>query len=265
MVKIIDCESPESTANSLSGLFGCSISDLAHQLADVNVERIYEEDNPDCPPDEFLFRRLVSAFGPPEKPEDTCWFHLTRTFSGNRFSEGILPLGMALDAIWETILRTFEQTEHFPRLQSMKSDGVEDYLYRLKVPNPFHWGPYAMLVRESAFHAHKIGNHDYLGLPEIIEDICNAYLHKFDLSIHTDVATALVPCIVKFITKSEDNFHGIGPAVYYYYKCIRKEPFSWNANTCYDAKGRSIPPESILKIEYLPEIHNEQMQPIARK
>ena len=35
-----------------------------------------------------------------------------------------------------------------------------------------HYGPYAMLVREIAFNSQVVGNHDYLKIPEIIEDMC---------------------------------------------------------------------------------------------
>ena len=250
MIKVLDCEDQESTANSLSGLFGCSTADLFDQLINFDLERIYEEDDPHCPADEFLFKKLTSILGPPDKPEGICWFHLTRTFPENNFSEGILPLGMAIDTIWKTILRIFEETQHFLSLQSMRQNGVKNYHYQLKVPDPLHWGPFAMLVKESAFHAHEIGNHDYLELPEIIEDICNAYLNKSGLSIHAEVGKILVPCVVKFRREAENGLRGIGPAIYYYYKSIRKESFSRNANTCFDAGGKIIPRENILKIEY---------------
>lgn len=251
MINLIDCENQETTGNSLSVLFDCSVPELTHQLISVDVEKAYEEEEPNCSPDEFLFRRIVSVFGIPKQPEEVRWFHLTRTFRGNSFAEGILPLGMALDTIWHHIFQSFEGTPHFSRLKSLKNDGVKDYLYRLKAPDPFHWGPFAMLVRESAFHAKRIGNHDYLALPEIIEDICNAYLDRFGLSIYDEIAAALVPCIVKFRAEPDGPFRGIPPAIYYYYKSIRKEPFSGNANTCFDAGGKVIPPERILKIEYL--------------
>lgn len=35
-----------------------------------------------------------------------------------------------------------------------------------------HGGPYAILVREVAEHTKAVGQHDYLGMPEIIEDLC---------------------------------------------------------------------------------------------
>jgi hypothetical protein len=107
-----------------------------------------------------------------------------------------------------------------------------------------------MLVKEVAFHAHSIANHDYLQLPEIIEDICDYYLEKYGVSIHSDIESVLVPCIIKFRAKAKNDI-GIRPAIYYVYRCIRGEPVSQDANTCFDAKGRIIPPGDILKIEYL--------------
>ena len=251
MLKVIDCENQESAVNSLCGLFRCSSDDLCDQLLQIDIDRTYEQDEPDCPPDEFLYRRLVLAFGQPDEPQGIYWFHLTRTSPQNRFHEGILPLGMALDSIWEMVLSIFKFSQHFSRLQSMRMHGVSNYHYQLKTPDPFHWGPFAMLVRDVAFDAKRIGNHDYLWLPEIIEDICNDYLDKYGVSIHEDVVNALVPCIIKFVARDNNDTGCVGPAINYVYSCIRGEPVSHYANTCFDAGGRVIPPGDILKIEYL--------------
>jgi hypothetical protein len=76
---------------------------------------------------------------------------------------------MALDLIWDMLLEIFKSTQHFSQLKSMRGRSIGNDLYQLKVPDPFHWGPFAMLVKEVAFHAHSVGNHDYLELAEIIE------------------------------------------------------------------------------------------------
>ena len=237
MRKAIDCENQESAIDSVCGLFRCSSEDLRYQLQQIDIDTIYGEVWPDHPPEEFLYRKLVSAFGSPDRPQSIYWFHLTRTFPGNDFHEGILPLGIALNLIWDMLLSIFKSTQHYSRLVSMRTSGAGDRLYRLKVPDPFHWGPFAMLVKEAGFHAHRIGNHDYLRLPEIIEDICNCYLEKYGVSIHSDIEGVLVPCIIKFRTEAE-NDRCIRPAIYYVYKCIQGEPVSQGANTCFDARGK---------------------------
>lgn len=132
----------------------------------------------------------------------------------------------------------------------MRTQGEGNELYQLKVPDTFHWGPFAMLVKDVAFESHRIWNHDYLNLPEIVEDICNCYLNKFGTYIHSDIEKALVPCIIKF-RASADRDIGIKPAIYYIYKYIKEEPLSQGVNACFDAKGKVIPPKDIIKVEYI--------------
>ena len=108
-----------------------------------------------------------------------------------------------------------------------------------------------MLVRDVAFAPNNLSNHDYLLLPEIVEDICNGYLEKYQVSIHKDVVDALVPCIVKFVVRDNRDIGGIAPAISYLYKGIREEPISYYANTCFDAEGKVIPKTDILRIEYI--------------
>jgi hypothetical protein len=90
------------------------------------------------------------------KYDRTCWFHLTRTITANKFRQGILPLGQRLDAVW-------------------------DFLY--SVSDAMHWGPYALLIKDHAFKSEQIGNHDYFDSPEIVEDVCIYFTerHRFDL------------------------------------------------------------------------------------
>lgn len=248
---LLDCENLETASRSLCGLFRCSLKDLHDILRRIDIDRVYEQDEPDCTPDQFLHRNLVSALGEPHRPQDVCWFHLTRTSRCNRFTEGILPLGMALDAIWETLLAALRGSEHFSRLQDMRREGVSSYHYNLKTLNPFHWGPFAMRVRDVAFVPERLPNHDYLRLPEIVEDICNGYRSKYGISIQEEVVGVLVPCIVKFVVRGNSDAVGVGPAIHYVYRGIRGEPVSPFANTCFDARGKVIPESDILKIEYI--------------
>jgi hypothetical protein len=114
MQKVIDCENQESAVDSVCGLFRCSRDDLCFQLQQIDMDTIYGTIHPNCLPDEFLYRKLVSVFGSPDQPQSICWFHLTRTSRGNDFREGILPLRMVLDSIWDLILRAFESTDTIP-------------------------------------------------------------------------------------------------------------------------------------------------------
>lgn len=70
-----------------------------------------------------------------------------------------------------------------------------------------------MLVRESAFNASEMRNHDYLKLPEIIEDVCWGYQERFKESIQDEIMEALRPCIVKFEDRSGTRTDVIGPVL----------------------------------------------------
>ena len=240
---ILDCESESSTYRSLSNLFSCSKNDLISLLATIDIEAIYKdfESSPHIPPDEYVFQKAIEAFGVNAAPKIICWFHLTRTTKDATFKQGILPLGKALNGIWETLFNIFKGSEHYENLIDLKESGVKNYHYNLKTPDSFHWGPFGMLVKESAFKAKEMGNHDYLWLPEIIEDICNAYHDKFGFFIHDDVVKSLKPCIVKFKSHYRHDDGCVEAALYYLHACIQRERLCIDANTCFDGKGKIIP------------------------
>ena len=63
-----------------------------------------------------------------------------------------------------------------------------------------HSGPFAFLVRPIIFQSRQAGNHDYLGIPEIVEDICLSYEEMYGHSLRERFLEASRPCIVKFRT-----------------------------------------------------------------
>ena len=249
----LDCESQESTYLSLTKLFSCSKEDLIALLSAIDIEAIYQDfgSSPGIPPDEYVYQKATNAFGVHFAPKYICWFHLTRTTQDATFEQGILPLGKALNGIWETLFKIFESTKHHKNLVKLKASRVENYHYKLKTPDSIRWGPFAMLVKEAAFKANEIGNHDYLWLPEIIEDICNAYHDKYKFFIRDDVVNSLKPCIVKFKNHFRSDYGCIEAALYYLHACIRKEKLCLDTNTCFDGKCEIIPFEDIMKIEFV--------------
>jgi hypothetical protein len=192
-----------------------------------------------------------NRFGSAEREWDSVyWFHLTRVPAGTDFSDGILPLHLALDRIW-TGMMAIVDAEKRANLQSLRELGVPDYLYVLKTSNTALSGPYAMLVKESAFHSEVMGNHDYLAVPEIIEDICNGYHKQFGESIYEGIVSRLMKCVVKF-EWSEYDRAGLAPTVLSYCWCrVHNEALHIGANTCLDAGGKTIPREAIRTIEFL--------------
>jgi len=252
MKEILDCESFDVAISSISKIFDCGCHDILELLNKIDLEKSYSQQSPPYPANEFLFRRFVATFGDPKELEYVYWFHLTRTIPGNKFVEGILPLDKALDSIWNTLFKIFEHTDHYQKLKEMRVEGGKNYHYTLKSQNNFHWGPFAMLVRDIAFHAAEVHNSDYLRLPEIIEDICNAYSDKYGLSIHEEVIRPLSPCIVKFKSAKRKDNGCIEAAIYYLYTVTKHTSWSsFYGNTCFEGKCIAISPESILNVEYL--------------
>jgi hypothetical protein len=250
--RILDCESYASARKSLRDAFQISDGALIDFLTNLDVDEIYEAcDAAEEPRRGALVDAVESHFkceaGPIEK---VAWFHLTRTLPTTTFAEGILPLGLVLERIWHILISIPGDKERSANLETLKKIGVPDHLYQLKTTSAFHYGPYAMLVRETAFQSKQMGNHDYLGFSEIIEDICNGYREQFGQTIHWQISDALKPCIVKFEVNNPSAPTLLEPAVRYCWCKANGESLDLGANTCFDGKGVLIPYQSIKYIEF---------------
>lgn len=245
----LDCESAESTLRSLSAIYRTDERNLSDFFTSVDLDQHFRKTNPDLQADQELKRMLELAVGPQQRViSRTFWFHLTRVPIGTQFAEGILPLNDALPRVWAMLDGIFSGTHHQCRLRQMRQEGVANLQYNLKVPDSTHWGPYAMLVREIAFCAESASNHDYLKIPEIVEDICNGYAARFDEDIQSVVERSLVPMIVKLWMSEPEHQYGLSSAIYYAYASHNKEKLSWLANTCFDGHGQRIPNERIMSV-----------------
>ncbi len=252
MPLVLDCYSPHTAIESLCEAFRCTPEQLSDVCNTTDLVAKFErgwEDIP-VPFDQYLFDHLVNNLGEPKDFERICWFHGTRTTSGATFDEGILPLGFALGKIWDTMIEVAPNQAVQGRLENMKANGVNNFQFNLKVPKEDMWGPYAILVRDVAFNANKLYQHDYLGMPEIIEDICYGYSKAYDESILEVYEQALAPCLVKFETGPEEFVNGpIIAASCYVYSCLRSENITGNSVICYDGKNQII--SDILSVEFL--------------
>lgn len=71
-------------------------------------------------------------------------------------------------------------------------------MFQLRTGDKIHWGPFGHLVRELHFNASENGLHDYLWLPELVEDVCKAYQKKYGHDLKPHYLSVLHPCIVWF-------------------------------------------------------------------
>lgn len=245
----LDCESADSAMRSLAIIYETEVRELKAFFTSIDLEAHVRANNPELPSDQELQRLLELAVGPQQKTiSKTFWFHLTRVPIGTTFEDGILPLNEALPKVWAMLDGVFKGTPHQGRLRQMHQEGVMNRCYALKVPNRFHWGPYAMLVREIAYCSDSVANHDYLKIPEIVEDICNGYASRFNEDIQSTVEQALVPMIVKFWVSEHEHMYGLTSAISYAYFTQNNKELRGSANTCFDGQGNRVPAERVVSV-----------------
>lgn len=247
----LDCETGKTAIESLCIGFSCKENTLRDALLSIDIDKIYEErwKNIHIPSEEYLYNHIVDICGTHKPLVSVCWFHLTRTTRENNFSDGIHPLGQSLTFVWELIL-SIAKTENIKKnLIHMRDEGVMNSHYEMKHDTPLHWGPYAILVKEVAYHAKTLSQHDYLGMPEIIEDICNGYQAQFGESIIEAYEEFLIPKIVKFQSDKQLYNGCVEAALFFAYNYVRGLPPCSGAITCFDGNGVGVEAPSIISID----------------
>jgi hypothetical protein len=246
----LDCETYSTTIKSLSKIYRVTTDDLESFFLKFDIEDHFERNNPDKMGYEEL--RLVfenECKTEPLELDNVNWYHLTRCLEEETFNEGILPLSKSLEKVWNMFFSCFTGTEHYANLVDMHVTEVNNDLYNFKVGDDLHSGPYAMLVKDVAFNAKKIGNHDYLGIPEIVQDVCRGYEKRFNVSIEKQLKRMLKPKVVKFISKKKTDVSCIEAALYYAYLCFNDSELTLNSNTCFNGENTIISPENIVYVK----------------
>src|SRR5713101_3792408 len=101
-MRVLDCESVESTYDSLESILDVKRSDLEAVFDALDIEKFYQENRHyDKPAETLLLERVTGLISPTVTFDAVCWFHLTRTNPLNAFEQGILPLGQQITALWK--------------------------------------------------------------------------------------------------------------------------------------------------------------------
>jgi hypothetical protein len=248
---VLDCETFESAVNSLSRIFQTTPDILCSLLSVKEIAAHYETHWRELPDfKDYVYAIAENHFGSPKPLDAVCWFHTTRILPGTTFSEGILPLGAALPSLKTRLIGAISNVHVREHLQDvLYSGGVADHHYLNKTQESLHWGPYAILVREVAFHATKLSQHDYLGMPEIIEDICNGFLKTAGIDLMPEFIEKLKPAIVKFIYTDNYDESCIATALCYAHSRIHEGAPCTNSVYCFDGENNPVPAQHILKVE----------------
>ncbi|KQY80923.1 hypothetical protein [Pelomonas sp. Root1444] len=246
----LDCESRESAFDSLRQLFGCSVERLRAFLSDASVDEEFSRDYQRLPQfDEFVYQRACAALGTPQVPEELCWFHGTRVPPGTNFADGILPLPLALESLKRSIHETLTNDTDRQEVATAfaRGDGLTFQLQH-KLTSGTEFGPFAMFVLETALNAHATGQHSYVDMPEIIEDLCLEVQASCGRDLLPAFEAAWQPTVVKFVTPAfSPEFH-IGVALCYLRSCALHGGPTGSSIANFDGENTAVPASSILRV-----------------
>lgn len=89
-------------------------------------------------------------------------------------------------------------------------------------------------------------------MPELVEDVCNAYRDKYGVDLKQHYLAVLKPRMIWFIAPPSDSQRCIEAALAYAYTSVRNLPPDGCANWGIDRQGIAVPPEDIVQVEDLP-------------
>lgn len=97
---IDDCESAQTAIISLNKITGISEGEIKRFLVSFDMDKYYATHrNYFHSGDELLKDTFLRFYNCPIVIDETCWFHLSRIDSLDKFKEGILPLNISIKHI----------------------------------------------------------------------------------------------------------------------------------------------------------------------
>jgi len=248
----LDCETFDSALRSCAGILDTTPEALLDSVSRFEYDAQPAEERCLHPyKDLFLSRTFGMTRNDLPTPSGVCWFHATRVAPGTGFEEGILPKSAIEERVWCFLGRLASQwvapAEWQEFRQNMRGQGAQQYSW--KRVSGLDEGPFAFLVRELIFQHEALGNHDYLGVPEIVEDICLSFEETFDWPLKSRFVESTRRCIVKFQTYASPP-DVLGAALLYIHRASRGEDFLRACNAGFDGKNIAIPVSLILRVEW---------------
>jgi hypothetical protein len=262
LMPVLDCHDIHSTLASLAGAAGISPGELERVLRHYDEARFIDHSEE---PRKRMPREVLARFGTDVERLTECFegvyfFHATRVRDPGVFrTQGILSLPEMLEPIWRTLHELVPEcsAEDWAEFRhSVEENGAGDYdgeLYRHKTATgglgaQLNRGPYGMLVREFFFRPEETTSHDYLGCPEIVQDIARCYESATGIDLEQRFCAATVPCIVKF-RGCQMLAGAVESALWYPFAMLREGQATTNALWGSDDEGQPVPPERVVAVE----------------
>lgn len=246
-MKILDCESIDSTYASIEEIFRIGRPLLEEILGNLDLDRACRRAE-GRPGSKILLDAVMKharAAGPTF--DRTCWFHVTRSRPGNSFRRGLLPLRDALPFVWGFLLMLLPEDFPVENWYEFATD-PPSASYHARMNNPGSHGPFASLPRDACLSHGQAGIHDSPDAPEIVEEICSAFRAEFGVDLLRSYRENTRPCIVTFVDSGTGPEY-LGAALHFLYRHLRGEPPPGDCRVDFNARGVAIPPESIRKVE----------------
>ncbi len=204
---------------------------------------------------EYLYLHALKVFTPTKATVKIHWFHGTRSMIPASFENGILPLQDILPNLQKSLDELAES--HGISQVTMISEAHRHYefLINTKKHSDIDKGPCAMLNLDAVINAASYTCHNYIDMPEIIEDYAHVKYGDCSVELLELYREAASPIIVEFWTAPDDPYnpnikHIVSTILFYLYKVIHSEQdrMGLYCNTCYSGHGNKITSEQILKV-----------------
>lgn len=248
----LDCENVSTIYNSIQEISGLMPNDIINIFKDIpNKPNVYYTED--------IFLAELKKKCNHIKHTSTYWFHLTRIFSGEIFSRGILPLSMIIDDIWillYNLAKSYISSSGWSNFQNKINDDNNyskgSVLYRNKINSINNQqGPYGFLIFNVDCFNKSIFEWHYLKEgPEIIYHICDEFQNIYGYNLFEKYITSTKPCIVKYIWY-DVNIIDIGYALSALYYVMSNQKLDKEQNPCFSTRGNIVPSENIEKIFYV--------------
>jgi hypothetical protein len=251
----LDCESRQSAEATVLAAFGSTAAELHAFLADPSHLAHFEANWQTIPVDfdRFLFQRACRTLGTPALPQELCWFHGTRVPAGTSFEEGILPLRAVVPSLQERLTAELDDSAAKEAVhRAFANKGGNGFHFGNKLTHEVHGGPYGILVREVADYANALGQHDYLRMPEIIEDLCDEVQAECGLELLPLFEERWRPALVKFIAPAGDSGEFALAVALRYLRAVELDGKpDKGAVWCFDGDNQVVSHERILKVDFV--------------
>jgi hypothetical protein len=252
-MRILDCETVETTYNSLEAILGLSRENLT-SLFDSVEPHAFADQHPEGYRAQWrgLLSLLQAETDCQTDFDATCWFHCTRTWE-HAFDEGLLPHSLVQEKIWDFLFQLVKDrltSEQWAVVRKKVPVISRLYAGRLQQGSADD-GPHGLLVRESAIAVVESGwGVNYFDMPELVDNICRGFRQLHDIDLEREFRTYTRPAIVKF----RDDGHlpeALQVAIFYVY-CKRHDLcVTESCNRCYSGHGHVVDRCRIEKVDFL--------------